>query len=293
MAMVGTPALGFMLILTRKEFQKLGTAQRACPPPEYENKITRECYLQSSLSICRNFCISGTGSLITQLHMQLKAPVCVRKTHQITGYYYGGLCVCTTRGHERAPSSVQHLHALLQGPEECAAAGENWTVAASHVNGWQVVRKVVYRDAGPGALHRTHRRGSDLQQEQALGCEAPRVRLMSRLCFCLPPHARIVFPLTTTSCLIMFLYHTTPTSFSYELTTAPTLQLTYPPYHSRRYENFLSALLNLSTRIYPDEEPTKALTYMLANFIFGVFDQAPAHSSEAVIEQIYNELNLQ
>ena len=31
---------------------------------------------------------------------------------------------------------------------------------------------------------------------------------------------------------------------------------------------------------------------MLANFIFGVFDQEPAASSEAVIEQIYNELNM-
>ena len=59
------------------------------------------------------------------------------------------------------------------------------------------------------------------------------------------------------------------------------------------YENFLSAILNLSIRIYPEEEPTKAITYVLANFIFGVFDQEMSPNAEAVIEKIYSELNLQ
>ena len=58
------------------------------------------------------------------------------------------------------------------------------------------------------------------------------------------------------------------------------------------YEQFLSALLHLSTRIYPDEEPTKAITYVLANFIFGVFDQEAVSNSEVVIKKIYTELNL-
>jgi len=59
------------------------------------------------------------------------------------------------------------------------------------------------------------------------------------------------------------------------------------------YEHFLDALLQLSIRIYPDEEPTKAMAYVLANFIFGVFDQETAQNGEAIIEEIYNELNLQ
>jgi hypothetical protein len=59
------------------------------------------------------------------------------------------------------------------------------------------------------------------------------------------------------------------------------------------YENFLSAILHLSTRIYAEEEPTKAMTYVLANFIFGVFDQESSLNAEVVIEKIYNELNLQ
>lgn len=62
------------------------------------------------------------------------------------------------------------------------------------------------------------------------------------------------------------------------------------------YEHFLDAIMQLALRIYPDEEPTKATTYVLANFIFGVFDgdqpDGP-RDGDAIIEQIYNELNMQ
>ncbi len=60
------------------------------------------------------------------------------------------------------------------------------------------------------------------------------------------------------------------------------------------YEHFLDAILQLSMRIYPDEEPTKAIAYVLANFIFGVFDQeSDVSDKDATIERIYDELNLQ
>mgnify|MGYP001226045264 FL=1 len=58
------------------------------------------------------------------------------------------------------------------------------------------------------------------------------------------------------------------------------------------YENFLDALLLLAMRIFPDDEPIKALTFLLANFIFGVFDQTPSVNEEAVLEGIFDELNL-
>ena len=66
------------------------------------------------------------------------------------------------------------------------------------------------------------------------------------------------------------------------------------PLGTRRlsYEHFLDALLQLAIRIYPDMEPVKALTYVLSNFIFGVFDQTSAENEEMVLESIYNELNL-
>jgi len=63
-----------------------------------------------------------------------------------------------------------------------------------------------------------------------------------------------------------------------------------------QYEHFLDALLQLALRIYPEEEPTKATTYLLANFVFGVFDgEQPdgPKDGDAIIEQIYNELNMQ
>lgn len=57
------------------------------------------------------------------------------------------------------------------------------------------------------------------------------------------------------------------------------------------YENFLDALLLLAIRVFPDDEPIKALTFLLANFIFGVFDQPPTANDEAVLESIFDELN--
>jgi hypothetical protein len=58
------------------------------------------------------------------------------------------------------------------------------------------------------------------------------------------------------------------------------------------YANFLDALLQLSTRVYPEDEPIKALTYTLAKFIFGVFNRV-VENEEAVLENIYNELCIQ
>ena len=66
------------------------------------------------------------------------------------------------------------------------------------------------------------------------------------------------------------------------------------PLGNRRlgYEHFLDALLLLSMRVFPDDEPIKALTFLLANFIFGVFYQSPAQSEEVILENIYRDLNI-
>lgn len=67
------------------------------------------------------------------------------------------------------------------------------------------------------------------------------------------------------------------------------------PLGNRRlaYEHFLDALLQLAMRVFPDDEPIKALTFLLANFIFGVFDTEPAQSEEVILENIFNDLNLE
>ena len=67
------------------------------------------------------------------------------------------------------------------------------------------------------------------------------------------------------------------------------------PLGNRRlaYEHFLDALLQLAMRVFPDDEPIKALTFLLANFIFGVFDTEPAPSEEVILENIFNDLNLE
>ena len=57
------------------------------------------------------------------------------------------------------------------------------------------------------------------------------------------------------------------------------------------YEHFLDALLGLATRIYVDDDPTKALANLLARFVFGLFDQQPTNNN-AVMQQIFNELNV-
>jgi len=63
------------------------------------------------------------------------------------------------------------------------------------------------------------------------------------------------------------------------------------PYSMRRldYEHFLDALLEMAIKIYPDEDPTRALALLLSNYIFGLFDQAP-DASKDVLEEVYQEL---
>jgi len=64
------------------------------------------------------------------------------------------------------------------------------------------------------------------------------------------------------------------------------------PYSMRRldYEHFLNALLEMATKIYPEEEPTRAFAFLLSNYIFGLFDQPVADPAANVSESIYKEL---
>jgi hypothetical protein len=66
------------------------------------------------------------------------------------------------------------------------------------------------------------------------------------------------------------------------------------PHGVRRldYDHFLDTLLELSTRIYPDDDPVVGLANFLSRFIFALFDQPPSQFGPLVIEQILNELNL-
>eukprot|EP01035_Chromulina_nebulosa_P024335 gene24335-31665_t len=57
-----------------------------------------------------------------------------------------------------------------------------------------------------------------------------------------------------------------------------------------RYEHFLMALLELAIRIFPEADPTTALSNFLSRFIFSLFDQPPAPTSLNVIDKIYKEL---
>lgn len=67
---------------------------------------------------------------------------------------------------------------------------------------------------------------------------------------------------------------------------------TAKPLGARRldYEHFLVAILELSIRIFPEDDPTIAFANFLARFLFALFDQPPAISSMNVVEKIYNEL---
>lgn len=57
------------------------------------------------------------------------------------------------------------------------------------------------------------------------------------------------------------------------------------------FDNFLDALLQLSMKIYPDDEPTRALSIFLSKYLFSLFDQVPTPQSMQVINMIYNELS--
>lgn len=56
------------------------------------------------------------------------------------------------------------------------------------------------------------------------------------------------------------------------------------------YENFLDALLELSLKILPHEEPTKAVAQFLSKYIFALFDQPPCPTSLNIVEVIHREL---
>ena len=56
------------------------------------------------------------------------------------------------------------------------------------------------------------------------------------------------------------------------------------------FERFLIALLDLSTRKYPDDDPPSAFAKILARNIFGLFDQPPTDDI-TVIDRIREELD--
>lgn len=56
------------------------------------------------------------------------------------------------------------------------------------------------------------------------------------------------------------------------------------------YEHFLDALLELAMRIYPDDDPTRALSIFLTRYIFGLFDQVPVRDAQ-VVDMVFNELS--
>jgi hypothetical protein len=56
------------------------------------------------------------------------------------------------------------------------------------------------------------------------------------------------------------------------------------------YEHFLNALLEIALRIFPEDDPTIALTNFLARFLFALFDQPPATATMNVIATIYEDL---
>lgn len=65
------------------------------------------------------------------------------------------------------------------------------------------------------------------------------------------------------------------------------------PQGTRRldYDHFLDSLLDLSIRIFPDDDPTIAMANFLAKFIFALFDQPPAGNDVLVIEKILGQLS--
>jgi len=56
------------------------------------------------------------------------------------------------------------------------------------------------------------------------------------------------------------------------------------------YEHFLDALIELAMRIYPDDDPTRALSIFLTRYIFGLFDQPPVRDTH-VVELVFQDLS--
>jgi hypothetical protein len=55
------------------------------------------------------------------------------------------------------------------------------------------------------------------------------------------------------------------------------------------FEHFLTALLDLSSRRYPDEDPVTAFATLLIRHIFGLFDQPPVHDN-TLLDRVKEEL---
>jgi len=56
------------------------------------------------------------------------------------------------------------------------------------------------------------------------------------------------------------------------------------------FTNFLQGLLELGMMVYPEEDPTTALTKVLTSQILGLFDQTPLPDSPKIIEKVKAEL---
>mgnify|MGYP001315889130 CR=1 FL=1 len=56
------------------------------------------------------------------------------------------------------------------------------------------------------------------------------------------------------------------------------------------FGEYLNALLELATNLYPDDDPTTAMTLLLINHIFGLFDQKAAPEDTDVFGQVFQEL---
>lgn len=64
------------------------------------------------------------------------------------------------------------------------------------------------------------------------------------------------------------------------------------PLGSRRldFEHFLVALLEMSIELYPEDDPTTALTKLLVEYMFGVFEETRQSDEREVFDKVYNEL---
>jgi len=56
------------------------------------------------------------------------------------------------------------------------------------------------------------------------------------------------------------------------------------------FDDFLQALLELAVVLYPDEDPTTAMTLLLVKHILGLFDQQPVLVGGEAFESVQKEL---
>eukprot|EP01031_Cornospumella_fuschlensis_P034831 gene34831-42182_t len=56
------------------------------------------------------------------------------------------------------------------------------------------------------------------------------------------------------------------------------------------FDHFLDTLVALATRIYPEEEPTIALSNFLVRFIYALFDQPPSDEGVQIVDRVMEEL---